>query len=238
MPARRWTWFATSLRATPRRVHYSVGFDLDSRARTAIGNVPDTMWEHVWDRDGEPRGLDDAGVVELTGLLRTSHGGDELRNWPTDMRIICRRERPGSGAQLCALEETDGRRYQLTATNTPGRQLAFLEARHRVHARVEDRIRCGKAAGLDHLPSKSLEINKAWCVAASIAADLLSWLRLLCLHGTLADAEPKTLRYRILHTAVRIVRGQRRRKIKILDTWPWARELEVAFTAAFTLAPT
>ena len=110
----------TARNAAPgRRVHYSVGFDLDSRARTAIGKVPETMWEHVWDRDGEPRGLDDAGVVELTGLLRTSHGGDELRNWPADMRIICRRERPGSGAQLCALEETDGWRYQLTATNSP-----------------------------------------------------------------------------------------------------------------------
>ena len=221
-----------------RRVHYSVGFDLDQRARTAIGEIAESDWQHVWDRDGEPRDLDDAGVVELTGLLRTSVGGDELANWPADMRIVCRRERPGSGAQLCALEETDGWRYQLFATNTPGRQLAFLEARHRVHARVEDRIRCGKATGLDHLPSTNLQINTAWCIAATIAADLLCWLRLLCLDRSLADAEPKTLRYRVLHTAVRIVRGQRKRKIKIPQTWPWARELEAAFQAAFTLAPT
>lgn len=33
--------------------------------------------------------------------------------------------------------------------------------------------------------------------------------------GLLAKAEPKTLRYRLLHTAVRLVRGQRERKIKI-----------------------
>lgn len=217
------------------RVHYSVGFDLDHRGRTAIGKVAESDWQHVSDRDGEPRDLDAAGVVELTGLLRSSVGGDELRNWPTDMRIICRRERPSSGAQLCALEEIDGWRYQLTATNTPRRQLAFLEARHRSHARVEDYIRCGKATGLDHLPSTSLKINAAWCVAATIAADLLSWLRLLCLDRSLAQAEPKTLRYRILHTAVRLVRGQRRRKIKIPETWPWARELEAAFLAAFAL---
>ncbi len=31
--------------APGRRVHYSVGFDLDTRARTAIGKVPDTMWD-------------------------------------------------------------------------------------------------------------------------------------------------------------------------------------------------
>jgi len=37
-----------------RRVHYSVGFDLDARARTAIAKLPETMWEHVWVRDGNP----------------------------------------------------------------------------------------------------------------------------------------------------------------------------------------
>ncbi len=225
------------------RVHYSVGFDLEHRARTAITKVPERVWEHVWDRDGNPRDLDDAGVIELTGLLRASVGGDELRNWPADMRIICRRERPSSGAQLCALEEADGWRYQLFATNTAGKQLAFLEARHRAHARVEDNIRCAKDTGVEHLPSKSLKINEAWCVAATIAAtiaaDLLCWLRLLCLDRSLADAEPKTLRYRILHTAVRLVRGQRKRKIKIPETWPWALQLETAFLAAFALtAPT
>jgi hypothetical protein len=65
-----------------------------------------------------------------------------------------------------------------------------------------------------------MTISQAWCVAATIAVDLLCWLRLLCLDRFLADAEPKTLRYRILHTAVRLVRGQRKRKIKIPETWP------------------
>jgi hypothetical protein len=74
-----------------------------------------------------------------------------------------------------------------------------------------------------------MKINQAWCVAATIAADLLCWLRLLCLDPTLADAEPKTPRYQILHTAVRLVRGQRKRKIKIPETWPWAHQLKAAF---------
>jgi hypothetical protein len=224
-----------------RRVHYSVGFDLDHRARAAVALIRDRDWQHVWDRDGRPRPLDGdhgAGVVELTGLLRTSAGGDNLENWPPDMRILCRRERPSAGAQLCALEEADGWRYQLVATNTPGRQLDFLEARHRAHARVEDRVRCGKATGLDHLPSTLMAINAAWCVAAMIATDLLSWFRLLCLQGPLAQAEPKTLRYRLLHTAARIVHGQRKRKIKIPEAWPWAHELAAAFSLAFALTPT
>jgi hypothetical protein len=81
-----------------------------------------------------------------------------------------------------------------------------------------------------------MTINQAWCVAATMAADLLCWLRLLCLDRSLADAEPKALRYRILHTAVRLVRGHAN---EIPETWPWARELEAAFQAAFALrAPT
>ena len=91
---------------------------VDTGGRTAIGKVPEQVWDQVWDRGGAPRDPDDAGVVELTGLLRASVGGDVPANWPADMRIFCRRERPGSGAQLCALEEADGRRYQLCATNT------------------------------------------------------------------------------------------------------------------------
>ena len=89
----------------------------------------------------------------------------------------------------------------LPDTNTGRGQPDFLEARHRAHARVEDRIRCGKTTGLDHLPSTMMTINQAWCVAATIACDLLCWLRLLYLGPALADAEPKTLRYRLLHTA-------------------------------------
>ncbi|HSS22985.1 MAG TPA: transposase [Mycobacterium sp.] len=138
---------------------------------------------------------------------------------------------------MSLFEATDGWRYQLIATNTPTGQPVFLEARHRPHARVEDRIRCAKNTGIEHLPSKSYEINQAWCVAAMIACDLLCWLRLLCLEGPLAKAEPKTLRYRLLHTAVRLVRGQRKRKIKIPETWPWAHELEACFLAVFALAP-
>src|SRR3954453_14079060 len=97
-----------------RRVHYSVGFDLDARARAAIGQLRESDWQHVWDRDGEPRDLDGdhaAGVVELTGLLRTSTGGDTLPNWPADMRIYCRGERPSAGAPRCALERSEGGRH-------------------------------------------------------------------------------------------------------------------------------
>lgn len=224
----------TALNERPSyQVHYSVGFALDARVRSAIGKLSERAWEAALSPDGEARG--DAHVAELTGLLRHSAGGDQYRDWPPDMRIIARREPISPGAQPSLFEQINGYRFQVIATNTPAGQLQRLEARHRVHARVEDRIRCAKNTGLAHLPSRDYEINSAWCVAVAIATDLLAWTQLLTLDGDLAKAEPKTLRYRLLHTAARITRGQRRRHLKIPETWPWADHLAAAFTRALAI---
>ena len=75
---------------------------------------------------------------------------------------------------------------QVIATATRGGQVQRLEARHRVHARVEGFIRCGKDTGLARWPSHSFAINTAW-----------------------VTAEPATLRYRLLHAAARLVKRSR-----------------------------
>ena len=135
------------------------------------------------DADGEVR--DGAQVAELTGLL-------DLTRWPAGMRVIVRREKPHPGAGLTLFEQADGWRYQAFATNTRAGQLAFLEARHRAHARVEDRIRVAKDTGLGRFPSRDYTINQVWIQIAAIAADLTGWLQLIALDDDLAKAEPKT----------------------------------------------
>ena len=64
---------------------------------------------------------------------------------------------------------------------------------------------------------------------AFVAAVLLAWLKLLALDGALTKAEPKTLRYRILHAPARLVRGGRRRRLKVPRTWPWATQIADAW---------
>jgi Transposase DDE domain group 1 len=73
-------------------------------------------------------------------------------------------------------------------------------------------------------------MNSAWLAVSLIAAALLSWLRLIALDGDLAKAEPKTLRYRVLHAAGKLVRGGRRRRLKIPASWPWAEAIATAWT--------
>jgi Transposase DDE domain group 1 len=208
-------------------VAYSVGFDLDERVRVAIAAAPEQVWEDALDAAGQAR--EDAQVAEVTGLLRHSVGGDRFATWPAGMRILVRREEIETGAQLSLFEQLNGYRYQPMATATPGGQVQRIEARHRVHARVEGFIRCGKATGPGKWPSSSFAINTAWVIAAAIAIDLLCWTRLLLLDGTLARAEPATLRYRLLHAAARLVRPARYLYLRVSENWHWAQEFADAF---------
>jgi hypothetical protein len=232
---------------------YSVGWALGERERAALRLVPEQAWQIAIDSRGEVRErradgacanpscahhacwVEEAHVTELTSLLREGPAGDQLKAWPSSMRVFARRERPHPGAQLTLFEAQDGWRYSLWATNraTTTRswlgQNAYIDAAHRVQARVEDAIRTGKQAGLGHFPSFDFQVNAAWLTASMIASVLLAWLKLLALEGDLATAEPKTLRYRVLHAAARLVRGGRRRRLKIQATWPWAQAITAAW---------
>ena len=232
---------------------YSAGWVLGQREKDAITQVPEQAWQVAVDHRGEVRErraddactergcahrrcwVEEAHVTELTALLRQGRAGNQLAGWPATMRVFARRERPHPGAQLTLFEADDGWRYSLWVTNLPERtpgwrgQPAYIDAAHRVHARVEDAIRTGKDTGIGKFPSHGLSLNRAWFTAALTAATLLAWLRLLALDGDLAKAEPRTLRYRVLHAAGRLVRSGRRRRLKISATWPWATAIVTAW---------
>jgi hypothetical protein len=57
------------------------------------------------------------------------------------------------------------------------------------------------------------------------AADLLVWTQRTCFTGELARCEPRTLRYRILHVAARVIRSARRVELRLPINWPWSRQL-------------
>ena len=220
-----------SLREQAVATEFSVGWAVTGRERAAINKLPATAWTDAIDAEGRIR--DGAHVAELTGLLPAG----TLADYPPGTRVLIRRERPHPGAQLDAFEERDGWRYQCIATDTAVGQLAFLDARHRAHARVEDRIRCGKDTGLGRFPSRTFAINAAWLTAVMLAVDLLAWTQTTLLHdvAALAKAEPKTLRYRLLHVAARLTRGGRQLRLRLDQTWPWAAHLAAAYDRCATL---
>jgi len=62
-----------------------------------------------------------------------------------------------------------------------------------------------------------------------MAGDLLAWTQTTLLDGELATAEPRLLRYKLLHVAARITRGQRRVFVRVDAGWPWRHAIAAAF---------
>jgi hypothetical protein len=209
-----------SLRERHLDIRFSVGAAITEPVRQAIQAA--TGWVPAVDTDGDLR--EHAEVCEITGLF-------EAAGWPDGTRFLVRRERPHPGAQLSLFDTIEGWRHQIVATDTPpgDGSIQHLEARHRAHARVEDRIRTGKNTGFGRFPSRIFAINQAWLQLALTGIDLLAWTQTLLLDDDLATAEPKKLRYRLLHVAARITRTARRTRLAIAANWPWADALTRAF---------
>ena len=201
-------------------VRFSIGHDLTEPIRTACLQVPPRRWRPAITADGSDE-RDYADVAEITDLVN-------LSRWPSGTRAIVRREEPHPGAQL-TFSDIDGHRFQVFITDQSDADIAYLEALQRGRGRAEKLICNLKDTGLANLPSADFAINHAWLTCALIAHDLLAWCRLVALDGDLARAEPKRLRYCLLHTAGIIARSGRRTRLRLAAGWPWVNELVGAF---------
>jgi len=200
------------------RIAFSVGYDLTETVRTAILDIPDQDWVCSLDQDDTER--PNGQVCEITDNL-------DLETWPAGSRVLVRRERAHPGAQL-TFTDHDGHRFQAILTDQTG-EIAAIERDHRGRARVEDHIRNDKDTGLENLPFRDFEHNRVWLEIVRLAHDLIAWTQRLLLSGELAKAEPKRLRYRLLHVAARLAFHARAARLHLQATWPWASDLAAAF---------
>lgn len=203
-------------------MRFSVGYELTEPVRQAILEIPADAWVPALDQDGSER--ENGEVAEITNSVDLSAWSEQDK--PT--RLIVRRERPHPGVQL-SFTDHDGYRFQAILTDQDDEDIAVLECRHRQHAHVEDRIRDDKDTGLSKFPFKEFQLNEVWLEIVLLAHDLLVWTQALVLTGELAKAEPKRIRYRLLHVAARLAFSGRRAKLHLQNTWPWVTELKAAF---------
>ena len=211
-----------------RGVAFSFGFPVTAEMREAITSLHPSSWRAAIEEDGTRR--PGAFVAEVTKLI-------DLRRWPEGSRVIVRKEHPHPGAQLSLFDTIQGFRHTAficaprDAREKERRPMAVLELRHRQHARVEDRIRQCKAAGLKNLPCDEAEENDAWTECALAAADLVCWSKLICFadDDSLARCEIAAFRYKILHMAARITRSGRVVRLRLDRSWFWAKALALGF---------
>ena len=191
------------------RIRFSVGYELSETVRTQVLQITEQDWVSAVEQDGTERA--NRQVAEITAAL-------DLTGWPTGSRVIVRRERAHPGEQL-TFTDHDGHRFGAILTDQPG-QVREIERRHRARAHVEDHIRNDKDTGMRNLPFKDFEHNRIWLQIVLIAHDLITWIKRLLLTGQLAKAEPKRLRYRILHVAGRLSFHARTATLRLQASWP------------------
>ncbi|MFD4144468.1 transposase [Streptomyces sp. NPDC058572] len=235
----------TALTTSWRRVRWVTGWAIRPVDEAAIAKLPETVWTDALRQDGEVHEITGPDGTTVTTQVAELTGLRDLTGWPAGTRLVVRRVRPSrrNAKKLTVFEKHTGWRYQIVATNIPDQGLSgvrgsgqvwFVDALYRDHAEVEDRVKAIKRIGLGLLPSKSWQINTAWVLAATIAADLDAWVRLLLLPDApgLAAAEPATIRRKLYHIPARLTTHARRRTLHLDRSWPWV----LAFTTAWQRA--
>jgi hypothetical protein len=215
--------FAAAL--VERGMEFSLTKAMQHHVKMAILDLSPSAWTDAITAECEIR--EGAQVAEITDLV-------DLSTWPEGTRAIVRREEPHPGAQF-SLFDPDGWRHQVFITNSADTDITYLEARHRGHARIEDRIRCAKDTGLRNLPFADFTNNACWVELVCLATDLIAFTQGLVLDGELARAEPKRFRYALLHTAGRITTTSRSTTLRLQREWPWASALVEAFARLRTM---
>jgi hypothetical protein len=210
-----------------RNVGFAVVARSNASIHAAISKVLDDEggWIPAVRQDGELR--PGAAVRDLSELVT-------LSDWPEGTRLIVRREPLHPGAQQTLFPSLEFR-YWGHYTDADGSPVA-LDAHMRAHAHVEDHIRRLKDSGAQRFPFTDIDANRTWLAVVCFADALVRWFQQLCLTGTLAIAEPKTLRWALWHTPARIVHLARRRVVRILDGWPTTTALLDAYQHIAQLA--
>jgi hypothetical protein len=203
-----------------RNVGFAVIARKEDQVHAAISRAirDEERWQQAVTQAGAER--PGAEVAELTDLV-------DLSGWPPGTRLIVRREPLHPGAQGSLFPSLEFRYWghYTDATGDP----VELDVHMRAHAHVEDNIKRLKESGADRFPFSDLDANRAWLAVTAMADSLVRWFQRLCLHGALAIAEPKTLRWMLWHTPARLIHRARQRVVRILDHWPTASEIIHAY---------
>jgi Transposase DDE domain group 1 len=216
-----------------RHWEFSVGWACTEVELDAITQLPVQAWTPAVDQSGDV--VENTFVAELTGLLDLGAWREKIPG----LRILVRSEplHPRYRTRASEQEQRRGRRFQLIATDTQRGQVAWLDARHRAHAHVEDGVKQAKDLGLARWPSRFWALNVVWTQLVALAGNLLACFRHLGLPpGDLRAAAPKLLRFRIFHLPARLTRGQRRRWLHLRADWPGTEEVITAWRAVKALA--
>ena len=199
-----------------RGFEFSVGFDITEPVREAILKLPGGSWVAPITKE-----MEEAEVAEVNGLL-------DVSKRPKGARVLVRREQPHPGATYNLF---DPNRLCPQALLTNSQDPTSLTWRHATAFTPGWRPRSNAPRmrpGELPLPQLPGQPGVALPGPAGQEPALLGQTALP--HPVFLLARPKPVRYQLLQVAGRLVHTGRRSSLRLDARWPWAKELELAFT--------
>jgi hypothetical protein len=217
-------------------IQFAVSADMSVSLRTTAAAIRGAEWKPY--RTLRESGESNAGDGEERQCAEVVFVPEWTRNRRKNgqaFRYIAIRVRPRPCDLFTEPEQTW--RYFAVVTNMDWDAERLLRWQREKQGTVEHAhgvLQNGLAAGV--LPCGRFGANAAWWRLNVIAHNLLSFLQTLALPPALADARPKSLRFRLLHIAGRVTRSAHRLVVHLSARHPFATALVAARAKLLDLA--
>ena len=195
------------------QIAFSVGYDLTETVRAAILKIRRA-------RLG-PRARSGRTRPRPTGRSARSPSTSTCPAGREGTRVIVRRERAHPGAQL-SFTDHDGHRFQAILTDQTGHDSPSSSAITAAAHASRTTSATTRPPACATCRSATSSTTRSGSRSSRLAHDLIAWTQPLLLTGELATAEPKRLRYRLLHIAARLAFHARTATLRLPASWPWA----------------
>ena len=162
-----------------------------------------TRWQPAHDADGEISGSEDAETT--------------YRFAKRDLRLVVRRQKKSSGAQL-SFDNLGGRRFFACITNAEATHSAVeIDHHHRLRGgAAEEAIHPLQSdVGMDHAPVQNFFGNCVWWLGSALSYNAARWLWVLALPEAFRTCRGKLLRTSFVNVVGKVVRRGRRLVLRL-----------------------
>ncbi len=194
---------------------FTITADQNTAVLSAVREIPETAWKCGMERDGSKASW------EVAETVYTFSSQKKL------FRLLAKRERLTD-----QLEIFDSYKYWIVGTNLPietydaNTAIVFHQQRggmERILGELKHQY------NLDHLPCGQFEANSLYFTIGLLAYNLMQLVKTITLPRDEWKKSVRTLRYRLLHLAGRVIQHARYTLLRVAAPLAWVESLERAY---------
>lgn len=195
--------------AVKENLFYSITANQSEAIRKKIAEIPSEAWQRGINSDDLRADYEVAEIVfAFAGKRKAS-------------RLVVKREKNSGQINAFDQESLSDYRYWAIITNLPSSEYSTNKVVlvHQMRGCMEKTIgEIKHNFNLDHMPCGQFEANAVYFTLGILAYNIIQMMKMNVCWKSFSKASMKTIRYRLLHTAGKLVHHGNRIKLKIAST--------------------